>query len=55
MRPTLKAWLLALAFALPALAATVAGVNMEDTASVAGQTLTLNDQPYRNRLYPACG
>jgi len=51
MRPTVKAWLLALAFALPALAATVAGVNMEDTASVAGQTLTLNGAGLRKKFF----
>jgi len=51
MRPTLKAWLLALAFALPALAATVAGVNMEDSVSVGGQTLTLNGAGLRKKFF----
>jgi hypothetical protein len=51
MRPRLKSSLLALAFALPALALTVAGVNMEDTASVNGQNLVLNGAGLRKKLF----
>jgi hypothetical protein len=51
MRPRLKASLLAVAFALPALALTVAGVNMEDSASVNGQTLALNGAGLRKKLF----
>jgi hypothetical protein len=51
MRPGLKATLLALVFALPALAATVGGVTLEDSATVNGQTLVLNGAGVRKKLF----
>jgi len=51
MRQGLKASLLALAFTLSALAATVGGVNLEDSATVNGQTLVLNGAGVRKKLF----
>jgi len=51
MRPKLTASLLTLAFAIPALALTVAGVNMEDHTTVNGQTLVLNGAGLRKKLF----
>lgn len=50
MRPRHNA-LLAIAFALPALALTVAGVKMDDTVSVNGQTLVLNGAGLRKKFF----
>ncbi len=43
--------LLSLAIAIPALALTLAGVNMEDHATVGGQTLVLNGAGLRKKLF----
>lgn len=43
--------LLSLAVAIPALAFTLAGVNLEDHASVAGQNLVLNGAGLRKKLF----
>jgi hypothetical protein len=51
MRPSVKAWLLALCFALPALAATVAGVSLEDSVTVNGQKLVLNGAGIRKKFF----
>jgi predicted deacylase len=42
---------LSLAIAIPALALTLAGVNLEDHATVAGQTLVLNGAGLRKKLF----
>jgi predicted deacylase len=42
---------LSLAIAIPALALTLAGVNLEDKATVAGQTLVLNGAGLRKKLF----
>src|SRR5437899_1962102 len=47
----LRGSLLALLFALPVVALTVAGVNMEDKASVNGQSLVLNGAGLRKKLF----
>ena len=51
MRSRLRAVLLALSIAIPALALTVAGVNMEDRATVNGQTLVLNGAGLRKKFF----
>ncbi|MEO8034993.1 MAG: chalcone isomerase family protein [Acidobacteriota bacterium] len=51
MRTKLNALLLALAIAVPTMAATVAGVNMEDHVVVNGQTLVLNGTGLRKKLF----
>jgi hypothetical protein len=51
MRPKLTASLLALLFAIPVLALTVAGVNMEDRTTVNGQTLVFNGAGLRKKLF----
>src|SRR6266498_75566 len=51
MRPKLTASLLTLAIAIPVLALTVAGVNMEDRTTVNGQTLVLNGAGLRKKLF----
>ncbi len=43
--------LLSLAIAIPALALTLAGVNMEDRVTVGGQTLVLNGAGLRKKLF----
>src|SRR5438067_5322682 len=43
--------LLSLAFAVPALALTLAGVTLEDHATAAGQTLVLNGAGLRKKLF----
>ena len=51
MRPKLAATLLSLAIAIPALALTVAGVNLDDHTTVNGQTLVLNGAGLRKKLF----
>jgi len=51
MRSKLAASLLALAFAIPALALTLAGVNLEDHVTVGSQTLVLNGAGLRKKLF----
>src|SRR5689334_22319937 len=51
MRSRLRAVLLALSIAMSALALTVAGVNMEDHATVNGQTLVLNGAGLRKKFF----
>jgi hypothetical protein len=51
MRPKLAATLLSLAIAIPALALTVAGVNLDDHVTVNGQTLVLNGAGLRKKLF----
>ena len=51
MRSKLAAALLSFAIAIPALALTVAGVNLEDHATVNGQTLVLNGAGLRKKLF----
>jgi hypothetical protein len=51
MRPKLTATLLSLAIAIPALALTVAGVNLDDHITVNGQTLVLNGAGLRKKLF----
>jgi len=51
MRPKLAATLLSLAIAIPALALTVAGVNLDDHITVNGQTLVLNGAGLRKKLF----
>ena len=51
MRRELRVSLLALTLALPALAMTVAGVKMDDSTSVNGQTLVLNGAGLRKKFF----
>lgn len=51
MRRTVKRLLLAVVFALPALAVTVADVNMENSVAVGGQTLVLNGAGVRKKFF----
>lgn len=51
MRSKLAASLLCLALAVPALALTLAGVNLEDHATVNGQNLVLNGAGLRKKLF----
>jgi len=51
MRRTVKRLLLAVVFALPALAVTVADVNMENSVAVGGQTLVLNGAGIRKKFF----
>jgi len=51
MRPSMKVSALAIALAIPMIAATVADVNMEDKTTVAGQTLVLNGAGLRKKLF----
>ncbi|HEY6138030.1 MAG TPA: chalcone isomerase family protein [Thermoanaerobaculia bacterium] len=51
MRPKLAATLLSLVIAIPALAMTVAGVNLDDHTTVNGQTLVLNGAGLRKKLF----
>src|SRR5437588_3540308 len=51
MRPRIAALLLSLALAVPALAFTLAGVNLEDRVTVNGQTLVLNGAGLRKKLF----
>ena len=51
MRPRFTALLIALTLALPLLATTLAGVNMEDSTAVNGQSLVLNGVGLRKKLF----
>ena len=51
MRSRISALLLSLAIAIPALAMTVAGVNLEDHITVNGQPLALNGAGLRKKLF----
>src|SRR5947209_549071 len=51
MRSRLNAALMFLAVAVPMLAATVAGVTMEDKTTVNGQTLVLNGAGLRKKFF----
>jgi hypothetical protein len=51
MRPRIAALLLSLTLAVPALAFTLAGVNLEDHVTVNGQTLVLNGAGLRKKLF----
>ncbi|HEV2719266.1 MAG TPA: chalcone isomerase family protein, partial [Thermoanaerobaculia bacterium] len=51
MRTKLAASLLSIAIAVPALAATLAGVNLEDRTTVNGQTLVLNGAGLRKKFF----
>src|SRR5437868_6894676 len=51
MRSKIAASLLSLAIAIPALALTVAGVNLDDHTTVNGQTLVLNGAGLRKKLF----
>lgn len=51
MRPRFAALILSLTVAIPALALTLAGVTLEDHATVAGQTLVLNGAGLRKKFF----
>ena len=51
MRPRFTALLIALTLALPLLAATLAGVKMDDSTAVNGQSLVLNGVGLRKKLF----
>lgn len=51
MRPRFTALLIALTLAFPLVAATLAGVNMEDSTAVNGQSLVLNGVGLRKKLF----
>jgi len=51
MRSRISASLLFIAIAVPALALTLAGVNLEDRATVNGQTLVLNGAGLRKKFF----